>query len=112
MTDGRGELDSSRSETEAEEWRDIIDIAAHTARPDVQRLLLEDAHRDFISEQTGIPKAALKAMALIRQDGPRRARGIAETVLGVTRSKDDADVLNWIDEYRSMLPRWRRITGF
>lgn len=108
MTKDETELDSDQAETYADAWRRHVE----TLPPGVQRRIFENEYQEFVSKKTGVSKAALDAIALIRQHGHRRARGIAETVLSVSRSKDDADVLHWIDEYRSMPPRWRRIIGF
>ena len=112
-------------------------LARHRAslHPKVQRLLAEDDLREALAEETGTPKAAIEAMSLVREHGHRRARSIAYHVLlaevgyrvavvesggypieageqeQVTRGDYQREVLRWIDEYRSMLPRWRRFLG-
>ena len=109
-------------------------LARHRAslHPKVQRLLAEDDLREALAEQTGTPKAAIEAMSLVREHGHRRANSIAYHVLQaelgyrvavfeavdgrpieagenepVTRGDYQREVLRWIDEYRSMLPRTR-----
>ncbi|MGD0272347.1 MAG: hypothetical protein ABSB96_01225 [Gaiellaceae bacterium] len=101
------ELDPDQAEAYAEAWRRHVE----TLPPRVQRLIFENEFREFASQKTGVPKAELDAVALISQHGFRRARRVAEMVLSVSLSKEDAEVLQWIDKYRSTLPRWRRIIG-